>query len=99
MIVVIGLAVFAFTTLLGWSLYSERCAQYLFGDRIVMPFRLAWVLLVIVGATSSLKLVWNIADVLNALMAVPNLVALLVLSPIIVKLSKEFFGDNSKTNA
>ena len=98
-IVVIGLAVFAFTTLLGWSLYSERCAQYLFGDRIVMPFRLAWVLLVIVGATSSLKLVWNIADVLNALMAVPNLVALLVLSPIIVKLSKEFFGDNSKTNA
>jgi AGCS family alanine or glycine:cation symporter len=90
--VLAGLTVFAFTTLLGWSLYSERCAQYLFGEKIVVPFRAVWVGLIVVGASSSLTLVWSIADVLNALMAVPNLIALLVLSPVIVKLSKEYFN-------
>jgi len=91
-IVVLGLVVFAFTTLLGWSLYSERCAQYLFGDRALLPFRICWILMVPIGATSDLKLVWVVADILNALMAVPNLVALLVLSPVVVRLAREFFS-------
>lgn len=90
-IVVISLVVFAFTTLLGWSLYGERCAQYLFGVKAVLPFRVLWVAATYVGATQSLKLVWGVADVLNALMAVPNLIALLVLSPVIFRLTKEFF--------
>ncbi len=91
-IVVIGLAIFAFTTLLGWSLYGERCAQYLFGERAVLPFRLCWILMVPVGAVSSLSLIWDLADILNALMAVPNLIALLILSPLVAKLTKEFFA-------
>lgn len=91
-IVVISLAVFAFTTLLGWSLYGERCAQYLFGDRAVLPFRIVWVVLIPVGAAVNLKLVWGVADVMNAMMAIPNLIALLVLSPIIFRLTREFFA-------
>jgi alanine or glycine:cation symporter, AGCS family len=91
-IVVLGLAVFAFTTLLGWSLYGERCAQYLFGERAILPFRLCWILMVPIGAVSSLSLIWDMADVLNALMAVPNLIALLILSPLVVKLTREFFN-------
>ena len=91
-IVVLGLAVFAFTTLIGWSLYSERCAQYLFGDGILVPFRICWILMVPIGATSDLKIVWMAADILNALMAMPNLIALLVLSPLVARLSREFFS-------
>jgi AGCS family alanine or glycine:cation symporter len=90
--VVISLAIFAFTTLLGWSLYGERCAQYLFGDRAVLPFRIVWVVLIPVGAAVNLKLVWGVADVMNAMMAIPNLIALLVLSPIIFRLTREFFA-------
>lgn len=92
-VVVLGLAVFAFTTLLGWSLYGERCAQYLFGEKAIWPFRALWILLIPLGAAVSLDLVWTAADILNALMAIPNLVALILLSPIVVKLSREFFGD------
>ncbi|MEY1662581.1 alanine/glycine:cation symporter family protein [Isoalcanivorax beigongshangi] len=88
----VALSVFAFTTLLGWSLYSERCAQYLFGVRAVVPFRVVWVLVIPAGAVMSLQLVWNAADVLNGLMAIPNLIALLLLSPIVIKLAREFFA-------
>ena len=88
-----GLAIFAFTTLLGWSLYSERCTQFLFGDRAVLPFRVTWVLAVPFGAVVSLNLVWALADIMNILMAVPNLIALLLLSPIVVRLSREFFAN------
>ena len=95
-IVALSLAVFAFTTLLGWSLYGERCAQYLFGDRAVLPFRVLWVLAVPAGAMLSLELVWGVADILNALMAVPNLIALLLLSPVIVTLTREFFRNESR---
>lgn len=92
-IVMLSLSIFAFTTLLGWSLYGERCAQYLFGEQAVTPFRVVWVLLIPVGAVVNLKLIWGVADVMNALMAIPNLIALLVLSPIIFKLTKEFFAS------
>ena len=93
-IVSIGLALFAFTTLLGWSFYSEKCAQYLFGDKIILPFRIAWIIAIFLGPIASLKFVWLLADTLNALMAIPNLIALLVLSPVVVKLSKEYFSKN-----
>jgi AGCS family alanine or glycine:cation symporter len=90
-IVACSLAVFAFTTLLGWSLYSERCTQFLFGDRAILPFRVIWVLAVPFGAIVSLNLVWALADIMNILMAIPNLIALLLLSPVVVRLSREFF--------
>ena len=88
-----GLAIFAFTTLLGWSLYSERCTQFLFGDRAILPFRVIWVLAVPFGAVVSLNLVWALADIMNILMAIPNLIALLLLSPVVVRLSREFFSS------
>ena len=88
-----GLAIFAFTTLLGWSLYSERCTQFLFGDRAILPFRVIWVLAVPLGAIVSLNLVWALADIMNILMAIPNLIALLLLSPVVVRLSREFFTN------
>lgn len=92
-IVACSLAVFAFTTLLGWSLYSERCTQFLFGNKAIMPFRIIWVLAVPLGAIVSLNFVWALADIMNILMAVPNLIALLLLSPIVVRLSHEFFAN------
>ncbi|MDH5326524.1 MAG: sodium:alanine symporter family protein [Gammaproteobacteria bacterium] len=92
-IVALGMALFAFTTLLGWSYYGERCVQFLFGPKSVMPFRLLWVFAVPVGALAEIKPLWLIADTLNALMAIPNLIALLLLSPVIFTLTQEYFAD------
>ncbi len=91
-IVTFGLVVFAFTTVLAWGFYGERCAEYLFGVRVILPYRILWVALVPVGAMLNLGLVWLIADILNALMAVPNLIALLLLSGTIFRLSREYFA-------
>ncbi|NKF49388.1 sodium:alanine symporter family protein [Shewanella sp. WXL01] len=91
-IVAISLAVFAFTTILGWSFYSEKCVQYLFGDKALKPFRFIWTIVVPVGAVSSLEFIWLLADTLNAMMALPNLVALLLLSPVVFKLTREYFA-------
>ena len=82
-IVSIALAVFAFTTILGWSVYGEKCVEYLFGVKSILPFRLAWIVAVFLGAQAELDFVWLLADTLNALMAIPNLVALLLLSPVV----------------
>lgn len=87
-IVALGLAVFAFTTLLGWSYYSERCVVYFFGARAVPVFRVAWVIAIPLGAVAKLSFVWLLADTLNALMAIPNLIALLLLSPVVFRLSR-----------
>ncbi|MET0027344.1 MAG: sodium:alanine symporter family protein [Candidatus Thiodiazotropha sp.] len=94
-IVSFGLAIFAFTTILGWSVYSERCVEYLVGVKAITPFRVLWVLMIPVGAMAQdqLDFVWLIADTLNALMAIPNLVALLMLSPVVVQLTREYFKD------
>ncbi len=97
-IVAVSLALFAFTTILGWSYYGERCAEYLFGVRVIIPFRILWVLAVYVGATSELSEVWGVADTLNGLMAIPNLIGLLLLSPIIFKLSKAYFETCSSSD-
>jgi len=92
-VVAIGLALFAFTTILGWSVYGERCIEYLFGVHAIIPFRVVWILAVPVGAITQLDFVWLLADTMNAMMAIPNLVALLLLSPVVFKVTKAFFDE------
>ena len=78
-ILVFGLLTFAFSTILGWSYYGERCAEYLFGKKSIQPYRVAYVLMLIVAPLISLNMIWEMADILNALMAIPNLIALVLL--------------------
>ena len=89
----IALAVFAFTTILGWAYYGERCWEYLLGRSVDKPYRVVWTLFVMVGAVTQLDFVWLVADTLNAFMAFPNLVALLLLSPVISRLTREYFDQ------
>lgn len=91
-IVTIGLCLFGFTTMIGWSFYGERCVVFLMGTRAILPFRLAWVAAIPIGTIVELELVWLIADTLNAFMAIPNLIALLLLGPLVFKLSRDYFG-------
>jgi len=91
-VVAIGLAVFAFTTIIGWSVYGERCVEYLFGVKAITPYRVLWVLAIPVGASMDLNFVWLVADTLNAMMAIPNLIALLALSPVVFKLTQAYFN-------
>jgi alanine or glycine:cation symporter, AGCS family len=85
--VAVILAVFALTTIFGWGYYGERCWQFLLGKWTILPYRIIWTLLVFVGATIQMETVWTIADILNALMAIPNLISLLVLAPLVVQLT------------
>lgn len=94
-VVSLGLVLFAFTTLLGWSFYGEKCVEYLFGVRSIVPFRVLWIIAVPIGATAELDFIWLVADTLNALMALPNLLALLLLSPVVFKLTRDYFSDKS----
>lgn len=91
-VVAVALAVFAFTTILGWSFYGERCIEYLFGVKAIWPYRVLWIIAIPVGATSNLGLIWLIADTLNAMMALPNLIALALLSPVVFRLTREHFS-------
>ena len=91
-IVAVALAVFALTTIFGWGYYGERCWQFLVGRWAITPFRWLWTFAVFIGAVTQLELVWQIADTLNALMAIPNLIALLLLAPVVVKLTREQIG-------
>lgn len=93
-LVTVSLAIFAFTTILGWAFYGEKCVEYLFGVKSIMPFRILWALAVPVGAVANLGIIWLIADTLNAFMAIPNLIAIGLLSPVVFKLTKEFFASN-----
>lgn len=90
-VVGISLALFAFSTIIGWSYYGDRSAKFLFGGRAVMPYRVIYTLLIVVGAIVPLRMVWNIADITNILMALPNLLALVLLAGLVKKLSKEYF--------
>ncbi len=94
-IVSIGLALFALTTIIGWSFYSEKCTQYLFGVKAIKPFRILWILLIPVGTLPFVDLgaLWLIADTLNTLMAIPNLVALLLLSPVLFRIAREYWNE------
>ena len=91
-IVTIGLSIFAFTTILGWSFYSEKCVEYLFGESAIKGFRILWIIAVPIGATASLDFMWLVADTLNALMAIPNLIALILLSPVVFRLTRDHFS-------
>lgn len=84
-LVSVSLSLFAFTTILGWCVYGERCVIYLFGDKGLIPFRLLYTLMVPIGAVAQLDVVWILADTVNALMAIPNLTAVLLLSPVVFK--------------
>jgi AGCS family alanine or glycine:cation symporter len=90
-VVTLGLCLFAFTTMIGWSFYGERCAVFLLGTRVITPFRVAWVIAIPLGTLVELDLIWLIADTLNAFMAIPNLIALILLSPLVFKISREYF--------
>ncbi|HEO0187142.1 TPA: sodium:alanine symporter family protein [Streptococcus agalactiae] len=87
------LVLFAFTTILGWSYYGERCFEYLFGTKFINAYRIIFVIMVGLGGFLQLDLIWVIADIVNGLMALPNLIALLVLSPIIVKETQKYFSE------
>jgi AGCS family alanine or glycine:cation symporter len=91
-VVGVGLMLFAGSTIISWSYYGDRSARFLFGERAVMPYRVVYTLLVVVGSAVPLALVWNIADITNILMALPNLLALFLLSGLLVKLKHEYFS-------
>lgn len=91
LIVAIGLIFFAFTTLITWSFYGEKCFEYLFGQKSVLFYRLLWLPLIIVGAVGGLRQVWAVADTLNSFMALPNLIGLLGLSGVVIKLTRGYF--------
>lgn len=92
-IVTLGLVLFAYSTILGWCYYGEKSIEYLFGVRSVLPYRIVFVIFVGVGAVAKLSLVWNISDTLNGLMAIPNLIGLIMLTPVIVSETKKYFGN------
>ncbi|MFB6260905.1 MAG: alanine/glycine:cation symporter family protein, partial [Thiohalorhabdaceae bacterium] len=92
-VVAFGLVIFAFSTTLTWAFYGERCLEFLAGVRGLMVFRVVWVIALMVGAVVSLDLVWKIANVTMALMAVPNLIALLLLSPVVFRISRHYFAE------
>ena len=105
-IVIFSLIIFAFTTILGWSYYGEKCWQYLFGVERVPIYRLAWIAAVFIGpwaltwqetARAGIDLIWLIADTLNAAMALPNLIALVLLAPIVIRLTREYYDKRSTT--
>jgi AGCS family alanine or glycine:cation symporter len=94
-VLTVGLFTFVYSTILGWSYYGERGVEYLFGKKGIKPYRILFTLGVFVGATASLPLVWDFSDATNALMAIPNLVALLLLSGVIVKETKEYLWEHN----
>ncbi|HBR96980.1 MAG TPA: sodium:alanine symporter family protein [Gammaproteobacteria bacterium] len=95
-LVALSLAIFAFTTIIGWSFYGERCVEYLFGLKAIKPYRVLWILAIPLGATLSLDFVWLVADTLNAMMAIPNLIALAVLSPVVFQLTRAYFDQDTQ---
>ena len=94
----VAMCCFAFSTIIGWGLYGTRCIEFLFGSRVNKPFMLVYALVAIIGATMDLGLMWSIAETFNGLMAIPNLIAVFLLSGVVVKLVKEYFaGDGAKS--
>ena len=88
----VAMCCFAFSTILGWGLYGASCIEFLFSEKVIKPFMVAYSLVAILGATADLGLMWNIAETFNGLMAIPNLIALFLLSGTVVKLTKEYFA-------
>ncbi len=93
-IVTIGLIFFAFTTIIGWNYYGERCIEHLFGVKAIKPYKVVFLLIMALNFFNlGLELIWTLADIVNGLMAIPNLIALLILSPVIFKESKSYFSE------
>ena len=92
--VAIALSLFAFSTILGWGVYGGRTAEYVFGEKASTPYKIIYCLMVAAGAVINLQLVWDISDTLNGLMSIPNLIGVLLLSPVVVKLAKEYFESH-----
>ncbi|HOH89409.1 MAG: sodium:alanine symporter family protein [Clostridia bacterium] len=97
-IVSIGIMLFAFSTILGWAYYGERCAEYLFGPKVNMVYRVLWIPFIVIGAIGGLNFLWDLADTMNGLMAIPNLIGVLGLSGVVIKLTKEFFEKEEALN-
>ncbi|MDO4345499.1 MAG: sodium:alanine symporter family protein [Eubacteriales bacterium] len=97
-ILVLGIVLFAYSTVLGWAYYGERCIEYCFGKKALVPYRILYIAVAAVAPVVALDLVWTIADILNALMAVPNLVAVLLLSPVIVSETKKYIHNLDAKN-
>lgn len=93
LILVVGIISFAFSTILGWAYYGERCVEYFAGKKGLIPYRVLYIAVAVIAPVVALDVVWDIADILNALMAIPNLIAVLLLSPIIVKETKKYLDD------
>ena len=91
----VAMCCFAFSTILGWGLYGARCIEFLFSSKVTKPFMVAYSLVAILGATADLGLMWNIAETFNGLMAIPNLIALFLLSGTVVKLTKDYFSQEN----
>lgn len=93
LILVVGIIFFAFSTILGWAYYGERCVEYFAGKKGLIPYRVLYIAVAVIAPVVALDVVWDIADILNALMAIPNLIAVLLLSPVIVKETKKYLDD------
>lgn len=92
----VAMCCFAFSTALGWGLYGARCIEFLFSEKVIKPFMVVYSLVAILGATANLGLMWNIAETFNGLMAIPNLIALFLLSGTVIRLTKEYFAGEGK---
>ena len=92
LVLTVGLLTFVFSTILGWSYYGEKAAEYLFGPRVILPYRLLWVAAVLVGSVATLPVVWSFADIANGLMAIPNLVSLLALNGVLVAETRKYLA-------
>ena len=97
-ILIVGIVCFAFSTILGWAYYGERCVEYFAGRKGLIPYRVLYILVALIAPVIALDLVWLIADILNALMAIPNLIAVLLLSPVIVAETKKYINDLDKVD-
>ena len=96
-LIAIALSIFAFTTILGWSYYGEKCVGYLLGTKVLIGYRVLWIVAIYFGATADLGFIWLLADTLNAMMAIPNLIALVLLSPIVFAVTREFFASGGQS--
>jgi AGCS family alanine or glycine:cation symporter len=94
-VLTVGLLTFVFSTILGWSYYGEKAAEYLWGSQVVKPYRWLWVAAVMLGSVLSLPLVWSFADIANGLMAIPNLISLLALQGILVAETRKYLWSGN----
>jgi len=93
LIIATGITLFALSTILSWALYGTRACEFLLGHKCVVAYQVVFVALIVIGATLDLDLVWTLAEALNGFMAIPNLIALLGLSGVVIKLTKEYFSQ------